>query len=551
MTISSTLRVATFIGNSVATVFPFTFPVYDSADLEVRLYNRADNTYAVIPEANYSASGIGPDSVGGAVAYNPGGVPIPDTQLLAIYRTVSYTQDTDITNQDGFYPDVLEKQLDKIVMQIQQIAEQVGRTFIFPPTVDITSEEFVASTIHLNGMLLGGGTSFPLTRLDGSPLQPGDIFTLTGQSPTSLNGIYGYVGPGWAKGSEEGTLETEGYAFVDAGDTIVPVPGGYTVGAFTVYLNGRKLIPGETPGLNPTDPDVNISDGSNIVFAAGLLEQDDVVAWTKKKPFEITNIYAGDVQFTPAGGIAATSVQGAIEELDAEKVSTSRQITTGGLLTGGGSLAADRTFSVPKASTATVIAGTDDTQAVTALGVAAAITASGISPAYSLISSGVTSGAQSELIIPLGSGYKMFKLLLDNWKPDTNGSHFTMHIATDGVPTFIASGTSYIYTGRRMNINPGDVAWNGLTSGFPLCELPQNGATGMGAYEIDIFNSGSDYGSINAISNYRRSDAGQYKERVEMSGSYYGSAVRWTHIRISPSSGSISNGGLYRLIGIV
>lgn len=48
-------------------------------------------------------------------------------------------------------------------------------------------------------------------------------------------------------------------------------------------------------------------------------------------------------------------------------VPTTRQINVAGLATGGGTLAADRTITVPKASAAEVTAGTDDTKAITPL----------------------------------------------------------------------------------------------------------------------------------------------------------------------------------------
>lgn len=48
-------------------------------------------------------------------------------------------------------------------------------------------------------------------------------------------------------------------------------------------------------------------------------------------------------------------------------VPTTRQIIAAGLATGGGTLAADRTITVPKASGADVAAGTDDTKAITPL----------------------------------------------------------------------------------------------------------------------------------------------------------------------------------------
>lgn len=57
-------------------------------------------------------------------------------------------------------------------------------------------------------------------------------------------------------------------------------------------------------------------------------------------------------------------------------VPTTRNVTGGGLATGGGPLAADLTLTVPKASAAEVLAGVSDTKAVTPLGLAAAFTRS-------------------------------------------------------------------------------------------------------------------------------------------------------------------------------
>lgn len=48
-------------------------------------------------------------------------------------------------------------------------------------------------------------------------------------------------------------------------------------------------------------------------------------------------------------------------------VPTSRLVSTAGLATGGGSLAADRTITVPKATTAEALAGVDDSKALTPL----------------------------------------------------------------------------------------------------------------------------------------------------------------------------------------
>jgi hypothetical protein len=49
---------------------------------------------------------------------------------------------------------------------------------------------------------------------------------------------------------------------------------------------------------------------------------------------------------TPAGGVAATDVQAAINELDGDKVNTTRNVSTQHSLTGGGNLSADRTLNL-------------------------------------------------------------------------------------------------------------------------------------------------------------------------------------------------------------
>lgn len=144
MTISTQGRIVTYIGNNSTTIFPFTFPVRESVHLSVRLYLIADGTYITLAPGAYTVTGVGPDSSGGSVTYNPSGTPIAPTHMLAIYRTVPYTQDMDIFNQSGFYPEVLEDQLDKIVMQIQQLADEVSRAVLIPPTTTMTGEEFLA-----------------------------------------------------------------------------------------------------------------------------------------------------------------------------------------------------------------------------------------------------------------------------------------------------------------------------------------------------------------------------------------------------------------------
>lgn len=61
---------------------------------------------------------------------------------------------------------------------------------------------------------------------------------------------------------------------------------------------------------------------------------------------------ASQITNTPSGNIAAITVQAAINELDTEKVSTTRTISAGAGLTGGGDLSANRTIAMPNVGTA-------------------------------------------------------------------------------------------------------------------------------------------------------------------------------------------------------
>lgn len=74
---------------------------------------------------------------------------------------------------------------------------------------------------------------------------------------------------------------------------------------------------------------------------------------------------ASQITNTPAGNIIATTVQAALNELDTEKVPTTRQIIAGTGLSGGGNLSADRTVSMPNVGTAGTYGGSSAIPVIT------------------------------------------------------------------------------------------------------------------------------------------------------------------------------------------
>ena len=127
MTISSAIRTAgPFIGNGVTQAFPFSFKVYTRSDLvvaqtvtatSVETLKTLDADYTVTLNSNQDT--------------NPGGVinmivapPVGTT--LAATSNVAMVQSLDLTNQGGFYPRVINDALDRMMINIQQLAGKIG-----------------------------------------------------------------------------------------------------------------------------------------------------------------------------------------------------------------------------------------------------------------------------------------------------------------------------------------------------------------------------------------------------------------------------------------
>ncbi len=120
-------------GNGATTVWPYAF-IIPTTDTAVITFTDTDGTQTVLSTAQYTITGID-DANGGNVTYPLTGSPMSVGQSLTIERVVPYTQPTVLTNQGGFYPDVVEGADDWIVMQTQQLAERVTAS-IQVPSVD-------------------------------------------------------------------------------------------------------------------------------------------------------------------------------------------------------------------------------------------------------------------------------------------------------------------------------------------------------------------------------------------------------------------------------
>lgn len=134
-------------GNGVTTSWPFNFIIPDSGDIVVTITVLATGVSTELTYAtDYSVTGFDTPA-GGTVTYPLVGSPLAAGNTLTIQRIVPYLQSTDLTNQDGFYADVLEDEFDYLTMQTQQLADAVDRALVVDPfgagTVDALSSRII------------------------------------------------------------------------------------------------------------------------------------------------------------------------------------------------------------------------------------------------------------------------------------------------------------------------------------------------------------------------------------------------------------------------
>ncbi len=151
MTISSVTRKAgPYVGNSTATVFPFAFKVFQASDLEVVRLNVATTVETVLALTTDYTVALNQDqdsNPGGSITLVAG--VLATGYNLVITSDIANLQPTDLTNQGGFYPDVINDALDRATIQIQQLQEEVDRSAKLPITSAEDANALVADIVRL------------------------------------------------------------------------------------------------------------------------------------------------------------------------------------------------------------------------------------------------------------------------------------------------------------------------------------------------------------------------------------------------------------------
>jgi len=139
MTISTTIIKNSYNGTGSQDVFPYTFKIAANADIQVIIRSNTGVETVKNLTTHYTVSGAG-DASGGNVTFTSGNIPT-NTETVVIRRNTTQTQGLDLVENDPFTANSVEGAFDKNLAIIQELQEQLDRSFKISRTNSITSTE--------------------------------------------------------------------------------------------------------------------------------------------------------------------------------------------------------------------------------------------------------------------------------------------------------------------------------------------------------------------------------------------------------------------------
>ncbi len=153
MTVSSTTVKNSYSGNDSTTAFAYTFKIFADTDLQVIIRSSTGAETTKTLTTHYTVSGAG-DASGGNVTFTSGNTPATG-ETVVIRRGVPQTQAIDYIANDPFPAESHEEGLDRATMTIQQMQEELDRSFKVSRTNSITTPEFTDDAASRASKALG------------------------------------------------------------------------------------------------------------------------------------------------------------------------------------------------------------------------------------------------------------------------------------------------------------------------------------------------------------------------------------------------------------
>ena len=287
MSLSSTTNKVIYNGNGATNTWPFSFPVLEAGHLAA-IFTGGDGIETVLSASLYSVDGIG-DPAGGSVTCpllgSPIATPIPTGTKLTLLRTVPYTQTTVLSNQGGYYPEVVERRFDQIYMALQQLEERVSRASLHLLSDPETEQSNLALIQQLQPMNILSEQGDLLTR-DGSAFK-----RLARGSAGQFLGVTG-ADLAWAIPSHP--VSPQGRLTLSSGEPVMTVDQTgktsifYTpyVGAHVPIHDGSAFVP--TPFAERSNDLTQSSVGKAGPAVAGPYQVIDTFVWNDDGTVRLT-----------------------------------------------------------------------------------------------------------------------------------------------------------------------------------------------------------------------------------------------------------------------
>jgi len=153
MTISSTTVKNSYSGNGTLDTFNYTFKIFANADIQVIIRDTAGVETVKTLTTHYTVTGAGAAN-GGTIVFTSGNIPSA-TETVVLRRALPQTQSIDYIANDAFPAESHEEGLDRSMMAVQQLQEEVDRSIKLSRTNTMTSTEFSIGDTDRAGKVFG------------------------------------------------------------------------------------------------------------------------------------------------------------------------------------------------------------------------------------------------------------------------------------------------------------------------------------------------------------------------------------------------------------
>ena len=161
MTVSSTTVKNLHSGDGTTDTFVYQFKIFAKGDILVIIRSSTGTETTKAIDTDYTLTGIG-NASGGSVVFESGKIPTA-TETVVLYRNVPQTQAIDYIANDPFPAETHEEGLDRATMTIQQMQDELDRSFKVSKTNIISSSEFTDNATTRASKTLGFDSNGNLT----------------------------------------------------------------------------------------------------------------------------------------------------------------------------------------------------------------------------------------------------------------------------------------------------------------------------------------------------------------------------------------------------